>query len=53
MTYEIGIFRQDDDEAAATGRFIHVWVDKATQRPVPIPQRIRTALEPLAAGRRE
>lgn len=53
VTYEIGIFRQDDEEAAATGRFVHVWVDKATQRPVPIPPRIRTALEPLAAGRRE
>ena len=26
VTYEIGIFRQGDDDAAATGRFVHVWV---------------------------
>ncbi len=50
VTYEIGIFRQDDDEPAATGRFVHVWVDRATQRPAPIPPRIRAAL--LTAGRR-
>ena len=47
VTYEIGIFRQDDDEPAATGHYVHVWVDRATQRPVPIPPRIRAALEPL------
>ena len=47
VTYEIGIFRQGDDEPAATGRFVHVWVDRATQRPAPIPPRIRAALLPL------
>jgi len=50
VTYEIGIFRQGDDEPAATGRFVHVWVDRATQRPAPIPRRIRAALLPLVAG---
>ena len=47
VTYEIGIFSQDDDDPAATGRFVHVWVDRATQRPAPIPPRIRAALQPL------
>jgi acyl-CoA thioester hydrolase len=47
VTYDIGIFRQGDDEPAATGRFVHVWVDRATQRPAPIPPRIRAALQPL------
>jgi len=47
VTYEIGLFRQDDDEPAATGHFVHVWVDRATQRPVPIPPRIRAVLVPL------
>jgi len=51
VTYEIGIFRQGDDDAAATGRFVHVWVDRATQRPAPIPPRIRAALEPLVVAR--
>jgi len=47
VTYEIALFREDDDEPAATGRFVHVWVDRATQRPVPVPARIRAALAPL------
>ena len=51
VTYEIGIFGQGDDEAAATGRFVHVWVDRATQRPAPIPPRIRAALEALVVAR--
>lgn len=44
VVYEIGIFRQGDDEPAASGRFVHVWVDRATQRPTAIPPRIRAAL---------
>jgi acyl-CoA thioester hydrolase len=46
-TYRIGLFRQGEDAPAATGRFVHVWVDRATQRPVDIPPGIRSALEPL------
>ena len=49
-TYEIGIFRRGDDEPAAAGRFVHVWVDRATERPVPIPARIRAALTPLVVA---
>ncbi len=49
VKYEIGIFRQGDDEPAAVGHFVHVWLDRATQRPMPIPPRIRAALEPLVA----
>jgi acyl-CoA thioester hydrolase len=49
VTYEIGIFRQGDDESAATGNLVHVWVDRVTQRPAPIPLRIRAALVPLVA----
>lgn len=47
VIYEIGIFRLGDDEPAATGRFVHVWVDRATDRPAPIPAKIRAALAPL------
>ena len=32
---------------AAAGRFVHVWVDRATQRPVRVPEPIRVALAPL------
>jgi acyl-CoA thioester hydrolase len=51
VVYEIALFRQGDDDAAALGRFVHVWVDRATQRPVAIPARIRAALEPLCVTR--
>ena len=50
VTYRIGLFRQGEDAPAATGRFVHVWVDRATQKPVDIPPRIRTALAPLVAS---
>jgi acyl-CoA thioester hydrolase len=51
VTYDVAIFRHDDDEPAATGHFVHVWVDRATQRPVLVPQKIRAALAPLLAER--
>jgi acyl-CoA thioester hydrolase len=47
-TYAIALFREGEDEAAADGRFVHVWVDRATQRPTPIPARVRSALAALA-----
>ena len=47
VTYEIGLFRQGDDDPAATGHFVHVWVDRATGRPTPVPPAVRTALQPL------
>ena len=51
VTYEIGIFRTDDGEAAATGHFVHVWVNRTTQRPAPIPPKIRAALQSLTGER--
>lgn len=47
VTYEIGLFRQGDDDPAATGHFVHVWVDRATGRPTPVPPAVRTALQAL------
>ena len=47
VAYEIALFRRDEEEPAATGRFVHVWVDRATQRPVSVPARIRAALAGL------
>lgn len=49
VVYAAGLFRQGDAEAAAVGRFVHVWVDRVTQRPAGIPARVRTALQPLCA----
>jgi acyl-CoA thioester hydrolase len=47
VRYEAGLFAADDENAAATGHFVHVWVDRATRRPTPVPATIRTALMPL------
>jgi acyl-CoA thioester hydrolase len=51
VVYDIAIFRQGDDAPAASGHFVHVWVDRATQRPTPIPPAIRAALTPLVVDR--
>lgn len=48
VRYEIGLFREGDDGAAAEGHFIHVYVDRATRRPTPLPEGLRSALLPLA-----
>jgi acyl-CoA thioester hydrolase len=47
VRYEIALFRRDDEEPAATGHFVHVWVDRANRRPTPIPATVRTALATL------
>jgi acyl-CoA thioester hydrolase len=48
--YSVGIFRAGAAQTAAQGHFVHVYVDRETQRPVPIPETIRTALTELAIG---
>jgi acyl-CoA thioester hydrolase len=47
VRYEIALFRSGDEAPAATGHFVHVWVERSTQRPVAVPAKIRAALEPL------
>lgn len=47
VRYRLGVFRNDEPVAAAVGRFVHVYVDRATQRPVPLPAAVRTLLAPL------
>ena len=51
VAYEIALFRRDDEAPAATGRFVHVWVDRATQRPTTVPLRIRAALASLVTAK--
>jgi acyl-CoA thioester hydrolase len=47
MRFEIGIFRNDERHAAAQGFFVQVCCDRATQRPIPMPPRVRAALEAI------
>ena len=48
VRYEIGLFAQGATESAAAGHFVHVYVDRATRRPAPLPDALRRALQPLA-----
>ncbi len=50
VTYGLGLFLPGEDEAAAQGSWVHVYVDRETQRPVPIPDDIRAALEKVQRG---
>jgi len=50
VAYDIALFREGDVEPAATGAFVHVWVERATRRPVPVPPAIRAALMPLTVA---
>jgi acyl-CoA thioester hydrolase len=47
VRYEIGLFGEEDT-ARAEGHFVHVFVDRASNKPVPIPPGIRAALQRLA-----
>jgi acyl-CoA thioester hydrolase len=47
VRYEIALFRQREAEPAATGHFVHVWVDRAHRRPTPVPEPVRAALAAL------
>ncbi|AEA82287.1 acyl-CoA thioesterase [Pseudomonas sp. WS 5018] len=48
VQYELAIFREGEQEACAAGRFVHVFVDRASNRPIAIPGRLRAALEALS-----
>jgi acyl-CoA thioester hydrolase len=47
VIYQLAVFRGEDAEPSALGRFVHVYVDAETRRPIPIPAIIRTALQRL------
>ena len=47
VRYEIALFAEGSNVAAAQGHFVHVYVDRDTRRPVDLPPALRQALEPL------
>ena len=47
VRYAVGIFRGDEDHAAAAGHFVHVYVDRVSRRPRPLPDALRQVLEQL------
>ena len=47
VVYRLALFGEHAEAPAAVGRFVHVYVDQETRRPVPVPPEIRAALETL------
>ena len=47
IVYTIALFRGDADTPCAVGRFVHVYVDRDTRRPAPIPEGIRRVVDRL------
>ena len=50
VRYEIGIFRNDEPLASAQGHYVHVYVDRSSQRPTALADDMRAALNKLLAG---
>jgi acyl-CoA thioester hydrolase len=44
VRYELAIFRGEDEQAAAEGHFVHVYVDRESRRPTPLSEAMRAAL---------
>lgn len=50
VRYEVGIFRDGETQAAAQGHFVHVYVERASGRPAPLPETLKRALAKLEAA---
>lgn len=48
--YELALFKDGKPDACATGRFVHVFVERTSNRACPIPPGPRAALERLLVG---
>jgi len=47
VRYEVGLFKNEDQQVSAAGHFIHVYVDRQTQRPVSLPEPLRAVLQQI------
>jgi acyl-CoA thioester hydrolase len=47
VRYGLGVFAKESSEASAQGHFVHVYVDRASRRPVSLPTSWRHKLEEL------
>ena len=47
VAYQVGLFRDGEQDPAALGRFVHVYVDRDSRAPVRVPERVRDAVAVL------
>lgn len=45
VSWGLGLFREADERLLATGTFVHVFVDRDTRRPIPVPGPVRERIE--------
>ena len=50
VTYGIGIFKEGEEQPAAHGHFVHVFVDRESRKAVAMPERLREALARISAS---
>ena len=51
VTYRLGVFRADEAQPiAALGHWVHVYIDRASRKPQPIPDAIRALLSTACVG---
>lgn len=48
VRYELAVFRAGDAAASAEGHFVHVYVDRGTRTPTPLPAELRAALQSIS-----
>ena len=48
VRYEIGLFKNDEDECSAKGHFVHVYVDEETRRPVKLTDAMRANFDSIS-----
>lgn len=48
VRYEIAVYRNEDEAPAACGHFVHVYVERSSNRSVPIPAKVRAVLESVS-----
>lgn len=48
VRYEVSVFVEGSEQSAASGHFVHVYVDRASRRPAKLPDRLRQLLEALS-----
>jgi acyl-CoA thioester hydrolase len=52
VRYRLAVFKADAEQAAAAGGYTHVYVERTTNRPVPIPEGHRRLMEGLMTPER-
>ena len=48
VRYEIGLFKNDEDNPAAEGHFVHVYVTRSGNKPTPLSTQMRSVLEKIS-----